>query len=64
MEWLGRTWLRSCPTGSTSQWTLAGEQARLAAEHADKAGDEGERARALAFYIGDDRVRPGGRWGR
>jgi class 3 adenylate cyclase len=40
------------PHWLTSQWTLAGEQARLAAEHADKAGDEGERSRALAFYIG------------
>ena len=35
-----------------SQWTLAGEQARLAAQHAERAGDEGMRSRALAFYIG------------
>jgi hypothetical protein len=40
------------PHWLTSQWTLAGEQARQAAEHAHKAGDEGERSRALAFYIG------------
>jgi tetratricopeptide (TPR) repeat protein len=40
------------PHWLTSQWTLAGEQARLAAEHADRAGDQGERSRALAFYVG------------
>lgn len=50
---LARAYLvASMPHWLTSHWTLAGEQARLAAEHADKAGDEGERARALAFYIG------------
>jgi tetratricopeptide (TPR) repeat protein len=42
----------SMPHWLTSQWTLAGEQARLAAEHADQAGDAGARSRALAFYIG------------
>ncbi len=40
------------PHWLVSQWTLAGEQARLAAQHAEKAGDEGERERALAFYVG------------
>ncbi len=39
------------PHWLASQWTLGGEQARLAAEHAVKAGDEGMRSRALAFYI-------------
>ena len=33
-----------------SRWTLAGEQARLAAEHARKAGDDGLRAQALNGY--------------
>jgi class 3 adenylate cyclase len=42
----------SMPHWVASQWTLAAEQARLAAEHAEKAGDEGMRSRALAFYIG------------
>jgi class 3 adenylate cyclase/tRNA A-37 threonylcarbamoyl transferase component Bud32 len=42
----------SMPHWLASQWTLAGEQARLAAEHAHKAGDEGLRSRALAFYVG------------
>jgi hypothetical protein len=40
------------PHWLASQWTLAGEQARLAAQHAERAGDEGMRSRALAFYIG------------
>jgi class 3 adenylate cyclase len=40
------------PYWLASQWTLAGEQARLAALHAESAGDEGMRSRALAFYIG------------
>jgi len=40
------------PHWFASQWTLAGEQARLAAEHAESAGDQGMRSRALAFYIG------------
>jgi serine/threonine protein kinase len=44
--------IASMPHWVTSQWTLAGEQARLAAEHADKAGAEGARSRALAFYVG------------
>jgi serine/threonine protein kinase len=42
----------SMPHWLVSQWTLAGEQARLAAEHADNAGDDAARSRALAFYIG------------
>ena len=42
----------SMPHWLASQWTLAGEQARLAAEHAHVAGDEGIRSRALAFYVG------------
>jgi serine/threonine protein kinase/tetratricopeptide (TPR) repeat protein len=42
----------SMPHWLASQWTLAGEQARLAAEHANSAGDEGIRSRALAFYVG------------
>jgi serine/threonine protein kinase/tetratricopeptide (TPR) repeat protein len=42
----------SMPHWLACRWTLAGEQARLAAEHAEKAGDEGMRSRALAFYIG------------
>jgi len=42
----------SMPHWLTSEWTLAGEEARLAAEHADNAGDEGFRSRALAFYVG------------
>ncbi|MBV9800659.1 MAG: AAA family ATPase [Solirubrobacterales bacterium] len=42
----------SMPHWVASQWTLAGEQAHLAAEHADKAGDEGAHSRALAFYVG------------
>jgi serine/threonine protein kinase/tetratricopeptide (TPR) repeat protein len=42
----------SMPHWVTSQWTLAGEQARMAAAHADKAGDEGLHSRALAFYVG------------
>jgi hypothetical protein len=42
----------SMPYWLASQWTLAGEQARLAAEHAEVAGDEGMRSRALAFYVG------------
>ena len=42
----------SMPHWLTSQWTLAGEQARLAAEHADNAGDQGIRSRALAFFVG------------
>ncbi|MGA2928233.1 MAG: hypothetical protein ABSG43_19995, partial [Solirubrobacteraceae bacterium] len=33
------------------RWTAAGEQARLAAEHAREAGDQGLRSRALGFYI-------------
>jgi len=40
------------PYWLASQWTLAGEQARLAAQHAENARDEGMRSRALAFYIG------------
>jgi class 3 adenylate cyclase/tetratricopeptide (TPR) repeat protein len=40
------------PHWVASQWTPAAEEARLAAEHAGKAGDEGARSRALAFYIG------------
>lgn len=40
------------PHWLAGQWTLAGEQARLAAEHANEAGDAGERSRALAFYVG------------
>ena len=40
------------PHWFASQWTLAGEQARLAARHAENARDEGMRSRALAFYIG------------
>lgn len=40
------------PHWLASQWTLAGEQARLAAKHAENAGDVGMRSRALAFYIG------------
>ena len=40
------------PHWVASQWSLAGEQARLAAQHAVNAGDEGMRSRALAFYIG------------
>lgn len=42
----------SMPHWVASQWTLAGEQARLAADHAEEAGDEGVRSRALAFYVG------------
>ncbi len=42
----------SMPHWLASQWALAGGEARLAAEHADKAGDEGVRSRALAFYVG------------
>jgi hypothetical protein len=42
----------SMPHWLVSQWTLAGEQARLAAEHAANAGDDAARSRALAFYIG------------
>ena len=42
----------SMPHWVASKWTLAGEQARLAAAHADKAGDEGLHSRALAFYVG------------
>jgi serine/threonine protein kinase len=42
----------SMPHWLASEWTLAAEQARLAAEHADKAGDEGVCSRALAFYVG------------
>lgn len=42
----------SMPHWVASQWTLAGEQARLAAEHAERAGDEGVHSRALAFYVG------------
>jgi serine/threonine protein kinase len=42
----------SMPHWLASQWTLAGEQAHLAAVHADDAGDEGVRSRALAFYVG------------
>jgi class 3 adenylate cyclase len=42
--------------GYRCQWVrshaaAAGREARLAAEHAERAGDEGLRARALAFYI-------------
>ena len=33
------------------RWTAAGEQARLAAEHAREAGAQGLRSRALGFYI-------------
>ena len=40
------------PHWFASQWTLAGEEARLAARHAENARDEGMRSRALAFYIG------------
>ena len=39
------------PHWLASQWTLAGREARLAADHAEEAGDEGIRSRALAFYI-------------
>ena len=39
------------PHWLASQWTLAGQQARLAAGHAEEAGEEGIRSRALAFYI-------------
>ena len=42
----------SMPHWVASQWTLAGDEARLAAEHADRAGDESIRSRALAFYVG------------
>jgi serine/threonine protein kinase/tetratricopeptide (TPR) repeat protein len=42
----------SMPHWVASQWTLAGEESRLAAEHAASAGDEGIRSRALAFYVG------------
>jgi len=42
----------SMPHWLASRWTAAGEQARLAADHADKAGDDGLRSRALAFYVG------------
>jgi tetratricopeptide (TPR) repeat protein len=42
----------SMPHWLASQWTRAGEEARLAAEHADNADDEAVRSRALAFYVG------------
>ncbi|MBV9417729.1 MAG: hypothetical protein JO363_22275, partial [Solirubrobacterales bacterium] len=42
----------SMPHWVASQWTLAGQQARLAADHAEAAGDAGARSRALAFYVG------------
>ncbi|MBV9001634.1 MAG: protein kinase [Solirubrobacterales bacterium] len=50
---LARAYLvASMPHWMACQWTLAGKQARLAAEHAEEAGDEGARSRALAFYVG------------
>ncbi len=42
----------SMPHWLASHWTPAREQSRLAADHAHQAGDDGLRARALAFYVG------------